>query len=214
MSIVSDVQTWIADTGVFWPADNVYDAINEAQVDLYADAKYVISTATMTLTASTDIFSLPTAIMLPQWIERGGKKYFPTSQIRLEQYTQEWRKDPAATPKFFVVWDASHLRSYPKPDATYEFLLCGVPWPAEVASTNTDISGDRTYKDAVAFKAASLLMEATRPDVAEAFEKESQSALLSYRKTLRRQLPLIRLRPGSKFTVAQSGDVKVGNRYS
>lgn len=212
MSIVSDVQELVNDTGVFYPIDQVYDAVNEAQLQLYAQTKWATTTATLGLNTNDDLVVIPSSVLIPQYLEYNTQRYFPTSHAKIEEYNRKWRLEPIGRPIFFVLWDAEHFRVWPRPDKTYDFLLTGIGWPAEISAGNTTITADRTYQSAVAFRAASILVEFLRPDLADFFESECQDALTRFKHTLRNaQSHNIRqLRPGTKFTVASHGVVRVG----
>lgn len=214
MSIVSDVQTLVNDSGVFWGASHVYNAINEAQLEMWGDSQWAVTTATLTLGTNSDIVSMPATIMIPHKIVYGGIEYHPTSYMRLEQWSRTWRSAGAAQPKWFVVWDATHFRVWPKSDGVYELPVIGAGWPTEITSTNTDITAHTTYKDAVAYRAAQILLEATRPDMADAMEELAEEARHTYKKNLRNQLQsrVMRVRPGTMFNMAQGGSIRMGRR--
>ncbi len=98
MSVVTDVQAIINDTGVFWPTATVLTAINEAQLAVYAETKWALTTQTMTLGSNADIIPIPSNILLPKWIEGTNtnfqppmvKRFFPSTQRGLEHFLRTW----------------------------------------------------------------------------------------------------------------------------
>jgi len=210
MSVVDDVRILINDTGVFWPDQAVYDAINEAQIELLAETKWAVSTSTIVLPANTDIFTLPPAIMIPQHVESAGQRWHPTTQARLEGWSQCWRNEPNAQPQAFVLWDASHMRVFPKPDHPYIFQFAGIPWPTEVSAANPDVDASRLYLCPLTSRAAALLVEFTRPDLADAFNAQARDDIERYKRILARSQPhnIRRLRPGTVFTKINAGTIR------
>lgn len=200
MSIVVQVQTLLNDTNVFWPNQNLFDAINEAQFLVYAETRWAITSATFTLTQNTDVFTIPSAIQIPRWIEGTNnlvqppvvKRFFPTTQRNLETFVRTWRGNNEGQPVYFVIWDSTHMRCFPRPDnlgsgpgGVYQFNMFGIGLPSEITDTTTDIVGPATYVQAIQNLSASILFEATRPDLADMYKSLAEDQILAFKKRLR-----------------------------
>lgn len=217
--IVSLVQQEINETGagVFWPVQQVYDAINETLLEFDTIAYFPIGTGTMTFTQGADLVSWPnTAIAWPHYLEFFGRQYWIIKHADLERYDRNWRNTTQDQPRFFVLWDETHIRPYPWPDQTYVFTVWGPAWPAEITSTNTDLASTTPplLKQAILHRSAARLFAASRPDLAAAEMKEAESYEQEYRIQWRRQNGdnIKRLRPGNAYTAAQGGSIRIGKR--
>ena len=215
--IVSMVQTMLNESGpgIFWPVQQVYDAINEAQLEFDPIANFPIIQSTMTFSAGQDLVAWPnTTLVWPKYLEFSGRKYWTVSHAELERYDRNWRTTTFGQPKFFVLWSESLLRPYPLADQTYVFNIWGPGWPTEINSTNTDFAAPNLLKLAIAFRAASILFQYTRPDLSEANLAEAEEYEARYRIQMRKQQShnIKRLRPGNSMTMAQGGNVRVGKR--
>jgi len=213
MSIVSQVQVLLNDTGVFWPMEFVLDAINQAQLWAFAQTKWQRKSWQLQLVTGTDLFALPGDVLIPGWIETvvpltGGEvsttRGFPTTHRELEHNIRTWRSSGLDAPKYFVIWDAFTLRLFPRPDKAYTYNLWGVGYPTEILDTTTFIAGPPQYVLAIQNMAASILFEATRPDLADIYMKTAQDQIQNFKVRLRNQQShnIRRLRPG---TVSISG---------
>lgn len=229
MSIITQVQNILNDTGVFWPTQNLYDAINEAQFWLYEDSRWQRQTATISLGSNTDIFPLPSNIIIPEWFEgQDGnfqpttyKRFYPTTHRELEQFLRTWRGNNIGQPEYFAIWDSGHMRCFPRPDGkgpgpngNYIFTLYGIGLPPEVNTTTQDISGltplvNDAYIQAIQNMAVAILFEATRPDLADAFSQTAQENIASFKRTLRNMQGhnIRRLRPATHYDKNHSGTV-------
>lgn len=200
MSTVTNVQTLLNDTNVFWPNQNLFDAINEAQWHVYVETKWAVSSATFSLTTNADVFTIPTTIQVPRWIEGTNnlisppvvKRFFPSTQRELEAFLRTWRGDNNNQPSVFVIWDAKHMRVFPRPDGkgsgaggSYPFTMFGLGFPTELTDTTSTIAGPSTYVQSVENYAASLLFEATRPDLADMYRSLAEEQILAFKKRLR-----------------------------
>lgn len=200
MSIVAQVQTLLNDTNVFWPNQWLFDAINEAQFHVYAETRWAITTASFTLSSNADIFTIPTGIQIPRWIEGTNnliqppvvKRFFPTTQRNLEVFVRTWRGQNVGQPVYFTIWDATHMRCFPRPDANgpgplgvYPFTMFGIGLPAEIVDTVADIVGPSTYVQAIQNYSAAILFEATRPDLADMYRALAEEQILAFKKRLR-----------------------------
>ena len=219
MSIVTDVRVWLGGTATtFWSDAHVVDALNEVQFELQSEVKgafWVVGT--LTLTANDDLVMIPSNVMIPKAILGTAGKYFPTTQAKLEQECREWRGRTPGRPTHFVVWDAFTLRVYPRPDTTYLFEVEGVPWPTtELTTAVLDLTASEDWKRILALRAAAQLLEFTQPQLSDAYEREAQELLSDYKVSLRNRQGhnIRRLRPGTLFTRAQSGNLTVGRRFT
>ena len=225
MSATTDLQTIINDQGTFWPQQQLLDAINEAQFAIYAETKWAITTASLVLSSNADIITIPSSILIPRWIEGTNcnfqppviKRFFPTTMRNLEHFLRTWRGDNLGQPTYFVQWDATHWRVFPRPDAlgsgpggTYLFTVFGVGFPREITDSSTSLLGPRNYILATENYAASLLLEATRPDLADSYMADAMDQLLMFKKMLRNQQShnIRTLRPGmTQLELDQSGQI-------
>jgi len=225
VSAVTDIQLIINDQGVFWPTQQLYDALNEAQLAIYAETKWALTTATMALSSNVDIISIPDGVFLPKWIEGTNvqfqppvvKRFFPSTMRNLETFLRTWRGNNVGQPGVFIQWDATHWRVFPRPDGlgagsggTYPFTVYGVGFPTEITTTSQSLLGPRNYTLAVQNLAVSLLMEATRPDLADAYASQSDEQVQLFKRRLRNnQSHNIRtLKPATTaLEIQQSGQI-------
>lgn len=225
MSAVSDVQTIINDAGVFWPTQTVLDALNEAQFAVYAETRWAITTQTFALTSGVDIVPIPNQILIPRWIEGTNtlfnpavvKRFFVTTLRNLETYLRTWKGDNLGQPQYFILWDAQHWRVFPRPDTngsgpggTYEFTCFGIGFPSEIVDVSGVIAGPSNYVYGVYYYTAALLLEATRPDLADMYMAQSQEQLLAFKKRLRNQQShnIRTLKPATiRYEINQIGQV-------
>lgn len=208
MGIISQVQILLNDNGVFWPFLQVLDAVNEAQLWAYAQTKWQRTPFSLSLVAGTDLFTLPTGVVIPGWIETAipstdglttsHTRGFPTTQRELEHFLRTWRGQQPDVPRYFVIWDAYTLRLFPRPDKAYNYTLWGVSYPTEITSDVT-LGGPELYQLAVQNMAAALLFEATRPDLADVYMGMAEEQIVKVKVQLRNQQShnIRRLRPGS-----------------
>jgi hypothetical protein len=229
MSIVTQVQNILNDTGVFWPTQNLFDAINEAQWWLFADIRWQRTSATVTLSSNADVFGIPANILIPEWLEgQDGnfqpttyKRFYPSTMRELEQFLRTWRGNNTGQPQYFVRWDATHMRVFPRPDGlgpagggNYTFTMWGIGFPGEITNTSQDISGLTTlvndsYTQAIQNMSAALLFEATRPDLADAFLAVAMENSQLFKRTIRNMQGhnIRRLRPADHYDKNHSGTV-------
>lgn len=224
MSIVTQIRLILNDTGTFWPDPVVYDAVNEAQWQVWAETRWSLTTATMTTSAGADIVSIPSTILIPRWIEGTNTNYnppvvkriFPSTHRNLESFLRTWRSQEPGQPEFMVLWDATHLRLFPRPSDTRTWTIFGVGYPVEVTTVLQDLVGPNSYQDGILYLAASILFEPTRPDLADMYYKEAVSHILSFKKLIRNnQSHNIRtLRPATqRLEIEQSGQIGTTPSY-
>lgn len=227
---------------IFFPSQQLYDSCNEAVVDFWATAgvqdvpiSLATATAPLVVTSSTDIYTFDTtSIMIPIYITlntmlgsgAGGElinqKYFITDRSKLEQYARDWRNNQQEQPKWFVLWDAFHLRAFPQPDQTYTFTIWGLPWATEIGTGTEDINVDQVLRLALAYQSAATILEATRPEVSDLYLRNAAECLNRYRIRLRNQQTnnIRRMKPGGNGRMtdntmaAYKGVIKIGNRLS
>lgn len=227
---------------IFWPSQQLYDAANETVMDFWATAgrqDVPIALATnstpLAVNSSTDLYSFDyTTLMIPTYVtlntfigtgaagEQINQKYFISDRTKLEQYARDWRDNQQMQPKWFILWDAFHLRVFPKPDKTYSFTLWGVPWATELGTGTEDIVVDQILRLAMAYQTAATLLEATRPEISDLYIQNATELLNRYRIRLRNQQGnnLRRMKPGvnqrmtDNVIAANRGSIKVGNRLS
>ena len=216
-SIISIVQTELDETGsgIFWPIQTVYDAINDAQMEMESIAYFPIATTTLTFTQGQDLVAWPNGtLMWPHYLENSGREYWIITHADLERYDRNWRSTTQAQPKFFVRWDESHLRPYPLADQTYVYNIWGPGWGTEVSATNTDITVPALLKHSIAMRACQRLFQYTRPELAQAHLAEAEEYEAKYRMQMRNQQShnIGRLRPGTALTNAQGGNIRIGKR--
>lgn len=216
-TIVTMVQTELNESGggVFWPVQQVYDAINDAQMEMESVAYLPIVTTSMTFTALTDLHQWPsTTLMWPHYLEFSGRKYWIVKHADLQRWDLNWRSSTTDQPRFFVLWDEQHIRPYPIPDQNYVFNIWGPGWPTEINGTTSDLSVPPLMKIALAMRAAARLFQASRPDLAAAHLKEAEEYEARYRMQWRKQQShnIKRLRPGNVMTSAQGGNIRIGKR--
>lgn len=225
---------------IFFPSQQLYDAANEVVMDFWEnaarqDVPIAETTALMTVGSSTDIYAfnnvtimIPTYVTLNTFIGTGNagedlnQRYFISDRTKLEQYARNWRNNQQAQPKWFILWDAFHLRTFPTPDKTYVFTVHGVPWATELGTGTEDIAVDQILRLALAYQAAATILEATRPEVSDLYSTNAMEMLNRYRirlrnqqtNNIRRMKPIVT--PGYKSDVASAmkGVIKVGNRLS
>lgn len=219
MSLFTDVQTLLDEVAgaVFWSADQIYDAINQAQLEAQFLVQDRTVGASMVCTQGSEFATVPTTVMLPQFIVYGGKEYWPSTYEELENWDQDWRAESQAQPKVFISWDWNHFRLWPVPDANYTVTVWGVPWPTEVAAASLDITETTAYKEWITFKAGAALILNTLPQAAQVWLVEAKELERQWRRHKQLNLGAYRFnrfRPGTAFTVGQRGSPAVWKRFS
>ncbi len=227
MSLLIDLQIEIDETAgpTFYVIDQVYDALNQAQLEVWSNLKqWQLTSATMAIAPGTAITTLPlTSVMIPQYViyVTQGVKIFPTTYAMLQDWQSGWMNEPPARPNWMVLWDAEHLRWFPPPDITYNFVLYGTPWPTEVTAATIDAGTDPLTADplvgqAIVKRAAAILLEDSQPVLADLKIQEAMDYETRYARQQRNAqgANTLRLRPGVAWDVAQQGDINVGRKFS
>lgn len=208
---VQDIQLLLNDQGVFWPLQRVVDALNEAQWELWSRSKWNWTSSPLTLPQGSDIIPLPSSIVIPRFVEDGKLRYFPSTQRELENFHRTWRLDQEAPPMYFIVWDAFHLRVFPKPDKLYtSYTLWGIGYPPEIVDASSNLEGDPFYIKAINSITLAILFEATRPDLADYHRGIGEKQFVMFEKNLRNYQShnIRRFRPGGRFDLQQSGRIQ------
>lgn len=213
MSLLTDLQLQVDEVAgpIFFPVDQLLDALNSAQLDL---SNWTLSSSTLAISSGADIVSLPTDLMIPKYITYNNIKIFPTTQALLQDWSNYWRTDAPSRPNWMVLFDWQHIRLYPRSNNTYNFNVYGIPWPVEVTQASPDISADVMQKRAVVAVAASKLFEETQPQLADAKYAEGKEWEARY---CRQQRNLFgdnigRMRPGNAWDISQFGNIPNGRR--
>lgn len=225
---------------IFWTTQQLYDAGNEVLVDFWPmlanqPIPVQLTNTNFVVSSGTDVFAFDaTSIMVPSYVVLNSstasgasmqvtdQKYWISDITKLEQYNNNWRGFTPAQPRWFVLYDGFHIRTFPSPDQTYTFTLYGVPWTTELSTGTEDISMDPIVKLGVAYKAAANILEATRPDTADWYVKESEELLERYRirlrnsqsNNMRRMKPAVGGRGTDKTIAAGKGVINLGKRLS
>ena len=130
MSLLSDIQLQVDESQgpVFWTIEQLYDAANAAQLEVWLNLKdWQRTSYTLNIPANADLVALPeSAIMVPQFIIYNGVKIFPTTTAQLQDWATNWKSQDKTRPNWYVLWDAQHIRLFPNSDANYTFQLWGV----------------------------------------------------------------------------------------
>lgn len=221
MTLIAEVRELLDEStgSTFWVEEQIYDALNEAIVDVYSNTRHEYGTATITFTASNAYLALPSSLMIPQYIVGTKGRYFPTTKAKLEQWNRDWRAEGEDYPKHFVVTDIDTIMAFPAPDLAYEFTVHGVPWPScgEIADGAEDITGvPNLLRLALTKRTVAELLEFTQPALADQYLAEAAQLEHDFKIQLRNRQGhnIRRLKPGTLFTRAQSGVVVLGRKYS
>ena len=223
MSLVSDIQDLINDSGVFWPVQNVYDAANEAQLLIWGRMQTDVITTTTTVTATQEFITLDTAMYIPKKIIANNVEWYVTTYHELERDNRRWRGVPNDKPRWFVVHDAEHLRMWPMPNQSYEYKIEGVRYPptelgtitsGTTTATNTDITARTAVKQAIVYTAAGLLAANTRPDLMAQWLGDADEYLYEARADQRKAggAKITRFTPGGSFTWGHMGTIEAGRK--
>lgn len=215
-SSLENIRTYINDPeGVTYPDAHLFDAMNEALLDLHVDSKTILATATWTATTSADLIATPPTLMVPQSVIYDGKPYFFSTQAELERWSSNWRGTPLGQPRWFVRWSADYIRVWPRPDQTYVFKVIGVGWPTQLTPAASTVMSDANWRQAIEHKTAATLLTLARPDLAKIHYDEYEKARNSYNVEVRNHQShrMRTLRPGTKYNNAQTGSIVTGRWF-
>ena len=102
-TLISDIQLQLDEVGgpVFWTIEQVYDAANDAQLEVWTNLKDWQQTSTnIVLSSGTRIIPWTnTTIMIPQFVIYNGVKIFPTTKALLSDWQDNWMSELPANPK-------------------------------------------------------------------------------------------------------------------
>jgi hypothetical protein len=217
---VTSVQTLLDESGgaVFFTLQQIYDALNESMLMLSAMGKWAPVSVPLIFPTATDRFTLPVStMMIPQYIIMANNKYFFTTHARLEQRDRLWQTTPPAAPIAFVLWDINTLRLFPNTDQGYLVVLWGIPYPSsEIISSGQTLDLPPLLQEVLIYWAVSELLEQTHPMLADVYAAKSDEYLQAFRVQFRRRQShnISRLRPATRFNVAQSGEIKASVNLS
>lgn len=214
MSLFSDTQDLLNDSGVFWLDEHVHDRLNQAQMELWGRLRHDTVVSTSTALTGNEFLQTPATLMIPQRVVRNNVEWFSTSRAQLEQDNRKWRVIPEDAPKWFMPFDANRFQMVPKPDANYEVLIWGVRYPAnEISAGTVDITPASHYMvKFVMFKAAALLALNSRADLFQLWKSEAESYFVKASKNLRKRMghTSFVLRPGKRTARAHMGSREIG----
>ena len=214
MSLVSDTQDLINDSGVFWPAQQIHDALNDSMLEVWQELELHLGTATATTAPGDEFITIPTTILTPKSITIGDRERYITSRILIERYNHEWKTSSLGDPQHWVVYDSETLMPFPRPNLAYIVVIRGVLYPTEeITGGNLDIAEDNKIKESIIWRASATLAEHTRPDLVQVWSHEAARAIREADKKLGRNLfgkYIKRIRPASRINVAHQGDVAFG----
>jgi hypothetical protein len=219
-TILSDVQLQVDESSgpVFWVIDQLYDAINAAQMEVWMNLREWQQISTnIVLSSGNDIIPLPaTTIMVPQFIIYNNVKVFPTTLAMLQDWQNNWKSTAPGRTNWYLLWDWQHIRLFPRSDSNYTFTVFGVPWPTEVGDGNVDIVNvDPLVRRAIVMRAAAKLLETTQPEMADAKMMEAEEFEKRYARQQRNTFGdnILRLRPKTTQDLANQGDIRVGRLF-
>jgi hypothetical protein len=220
VSIVTTLQVLLNDTGVFWPQAQILDAVNEAQLWVFAQTKWSRRSWLINLPKGTDIFQIPSDLLIPGWMESqvfntdgsiSHMRAFPTTHRELEHFLRTWRSAGLDAPQYFVIWDASHFRVFPRPDKAYTYTLWGVGYPIEIVDNLGDLVGPPNYTQIIQNFSLGLLLNATRPDLSDFYMTQASLGVVEFKKHLRnfQSHNIRRLVPSTgRLQIQQGGQVR------
>lgn len=224
MSLVSEIRILIDEQsgGVFWTDSQVYNAANEAQIDVWAASGWDTIKTNFIVNPGDDLVAYDPVLMIPQYFLLNNKKYFPTTMAKLEQYDRQWKGTNRQQPKWFAQFDHTRFRVFPSPDAIYSFDLWGLRYPpTEISALALDITAPELVRRAVMYRAVARLTLATRPDIAAMMTTQAMEAINNWNIRIRNRQSnkIVRVYPGVDRRMhlqhrAQSGVIKLGRNYT
>jgi len=203
-NLVGQIMDFIGERSgnVYWPKAHIYDATNAALMWAWIDCCHTQSMDPIKLSTSTTLSDLSSMrnVMIPKKILGILGDVWVSNQQNMEREDKWWRGDGRDVPRVVVNVSNEKLRPWPQPDKDYSYDVYGVSWPPEVSVINEDVVMDEVLKHAVAALAASMLVEDTHPELADAlineYEEHKQQFMVSWRN--RGEGAIINLRPAGK----------------
>jgi hypothetical protein len=217
-TLVDKVKDFIGerDTAKFWPVQHIYDACNAALMELWARTKHNKVVHTLQLHAANHRHVFPADSMIPDRIVGTENELPIITQADAEAYSTLWRQDSPAPPIALLRFDQESIGTYPYSlNSEYELDLYCVQYPPEIDANTLDVDCDDTLRDAVAAKAASILVEDTHPDLADVLNQESEVNLRRFQTLERNKVysrDALRIQPTSKSQQRRRGSVELIRR--
>jgi len=196
----------------FWPNTQLYDAINEASIEVLGSGQFDVSTATITATASAVYVALPTTIMIPKMLLSTDNIELPkTTYAALERDSVGWGTATGTSHVACVEFDCQTLQLYPIVSTAVVYKVVGIPYPVEITTGVEDIVANDMVSDAVRFWAGSVLFDATRPDISDTLRMEGQEHLQVAMRHKRntQSHKIYHLSPASAINARRSGEISV-----
>lgn len=214
MTLVTQIKTIIDEPNAskFWPIAQVYDAANEASIEVLGSGQYDLMTATITATASQVFVTVPSTLMIPKFVLTTSNDALPkTTEAALEREGPNWGTATNTAPIAFLEVDQTTIQIYPIVTTSVEYRFVGVPYPTEITTGVEDFTSNEQYSFAAKFWAASSLMDATRPDLSDVFRSEGDEVyVMALRQWRNQQSHLLRtLRPAGAADARRFGDMSV-----
>ena len=226
MTIVEEVRMELGESTSmlgtnFWPADEVYNAINAALVAAYIDVNEDTALGTAIITASNEFVGLPhTVVMVPKRVVGAQGEIFPTTITDIEAYKSYYSyalsdiTNPTA-PRWIAPYGFEQVRTFPLSDDDYEYDVYGVAWPPEVSGSSLDITVPHELREAVKCLTVAFLVDDYYHDLCELKYMEYTQHISAHLRALRNKrgrVPMA-LKPSGPFDRARSGSINLGRRF-
>jgi hypothetical protein len=200
----------------FWPNTQLYDAINEASIEVLGSGQFDMSTATITASANAVYLTLPTTIMIPKMLIGTDNVELPkTTYAALERDGIGWGTATGTSHVACVEFDCQTLQLYPIVNTPVVYRVVGIPYPTEITTGVEDIAANDIIVDAIRFYAGSVLFDATRPDISDTLRVEGlqtlQVAMRHKRNTQSHKI--YHLSPAGDINARRSGEISVLRNY-
>lgn len=168
MSLVSDVQDLLDDAGVFWVDAQVYDACNNAMLELWPVLGHDWYRDTVIWTSSQETADYAARMMVPKKLLGRGTWEEVASWNDLERTDRAWRNWDTGKTRYYISVDANTLLACPPSNETRFIRVEGIQYPQEeISVSNLDISDVEPVKEAVMYYAAALVAFNVRGELAE-----------------------------------------------
>ena len=143
MTLLNQIRTIIDEPNgpKFWPNAQLYDATNEASIEVLGSGQFDLTTATITATASSVFVTLPESIMIPKFILDTANVELPkTTYAALERDSVGWTTATSTQHLAFVEFDFQTLQLYPIVGSAVVYRVIGVPYPVEISAGTEDLT--------------------------------------------------------------------------
>ncbi len=210
MGLITDVRRELGESSaVFWSDQQIVDALNEAQVCLFAEYPHVMTTSTTLLIPSNvDFVTIPTSIMVPQYVlGTDGKQVNFSTKNDLENVSKSWWNVTTGKPKAFVIVQYNIIRVWPRADQAYSYTMVGIPWPTELTTSADTTTYPHFIELALTMYAASVLFTPTRPELGQVYYSFYADAINKQLVQMRRTFGVNtrRIRPAGRLGASQRG---------